>query len=418
MAEVLPFRGITYNRAIDPDLVVSAPYDVISPEEREIYKARHENNFVRLILGDEYPGDTEKNDRFTRAGAFIDEWLEKGILQEAPAPVFYMYQQRFARDGSPCVVNGFIGAVKLCDYSENVILPHENTLSRPKGALERTIECTRCNLDSVYGLYSDPGDVLGAVIRDCCRRAPDIAAHDIDGNGHNVWEISDPDLMGLISSFMADKQIAIADGHHRYETALKYRDMLRERGRATRASEYVMMTLVNVYEKDLTVLPTHRVVYGIHQQAADSLPEALSEQFTLIPVSREGLQAAMEGRHLGLVTPGGVFVLRKHPDTVPDIEASVYTRELELTLLHECILDRLLGIDRQKLARHTNVIYTRSAGEAFELVSSGKAQLAFICNEIPVKTILDIASAGEKMPQKATYFYPKLLSGMVIRSLK
>ncbi|MBP5274605.1 MAG: DUF1015 domain-containing protein, partial [Abditibacteriota bacterium] len=227
MAEVLPFKGITYNKNIPADLVVSAPYDVISPEERLQYKARHKNNFVNLILGDESASDTESDNRFTRAGAYIKQWLKEGVLQQSEKPVFYLYQQRFLRNGKECRVNGFIGAVKLCEYGENVILPHEQTLSRPKGALEKTIECTGCNLDSVYGLYADPDMELEDIIREHCAAEPDISAHDIDGNGHNVWVISAEDAVKRITAFMKDRQIAIADGHHRYETALKYRNMLR-----------------------------------------------------------------------------------------------------------------------------------------------------------------------------------------------
>ncbi|MBQ9359031.1 MAG: DUF1015 domain-containing protein [Abditibacteriota bacterium] len=418
MATVCPFRGITYSPDIDIDLAVSAPYDVISPEERETYKARHKNNFVNLILGDELPGDDERENRFTRAGRYVKEWLADGVLRREEEPVFYMYRQEFVREGRTCVVNGFIGAVKLCEYSENVILPHENTLSKPKGALEQTIGCTLCNLDCVYGLYSDPGFALGGIIDACLARPADIAAHDIDGNLHSVWRIADPGDIALISGFMADKQIAIADGHHRYETALKFRNLQREKGAGLPGADYTLMTLVNVYEKDLTVLPTHRVVFGLEASLAASVPESLEQGFETAASSLPALEKDMDGRHLGLICPKGVFVLRRRPGTEPRVEASRYTRELELTLLHKCILEEVLGITGDMLVRQTNVIYTRSVSEAAALVESGKAQMAFICNDIPVKAILDIASAGEKMPQKATYFYPKLLSGLVIRSLE
>lgn len=422
MACVKPFKGIRYNQTIinNIDQVVSPPYDIISPEERKKYHELHQNNFVRLILGEEYESDNENNNRFTRAGEYLTDWLTKDILIEEEKPSIYLYQQRFTSNGKLNIINGFITAVKICEYSENIILPHENTLSKPKGALTETIQKTNANLDCVYGLYYDENYVLGSVISKYTSSAPTILAHDSDENEHVIWAINDSCDISIITNFMSDKQIAIADGHHRYETALKNRNEIRLNNRANEElkSDYVMMTLVNVFEKDLTVLPTHRIINNISDDIIDNLIQNITNKFDVAKVSNKNLVSNMtEKNAIGLIMPDACYTLTKKADTILDINASIYTKELELTILHKLILEDIMGIDKEKLAAQTNVTYTRSLEEAFNLVNSKSAQMAFICNNIPVKAILDIASQGEKMPQKATYFYPKLLSGLVIRRL-
>ncbi|MBQ0104821.1 MAG: DUF1015 domain-containing protein, partial [Armatimonadetes bacterium] len=362
--------------------------------------------------------DNDENNRFTRAGNYYRDWKENNILK-ADAPSVYLYQQDFILNEKRCIVNGFISAVKICEYSENIILPHENTLSKPKGALEATIENTNANLDCVYGLYSDEENYLGKeIMTKYFAKQADADAIDKDGNHHRLWVISDTDDINIICNFMSDKQIAIADGHHRYETALKNRNRIREENQTESElpTDYVMMTLVNVYEKDLLVLPTHRLINNVDQNLITTLIVRLENNFDISRSKYSSMQEEMkETGAIGLITKNAYYLLKKKDDVKLYLDASVYTKELELTVLHTLILDELLGIDKAKLAAQTNVTYTRSFDEANEMVKSGNAQLAFICNDIPVKSILDIASQGEKMPQKATYFYPKLLSGLVTR---
>lgn len=422
MAKIKAFNGIRYNTDIAGDIntLVSAPYDVISPEDRKYYHDLNKYNFVRLILGEEFDTDNDNENRFTRAGKYFNEWLAKDVMK-ADVPTIYLYQQKFNRDGKTCVVNGFITAVKICEYAENIILPHENTLSRPKGALTETIERTQANLDCVYGLYSDENNELNKIMDKYFIKVPTINAKDIDNNDHIVWAITNEADVNTITSFMADKQIAIADGHHRYETALKNRNKVRETNTTKEEieSDYVMMTIVNVFEKDLTVLPTHRVINNVGDDIVKSLLEKLTNKFTVTETTKSDIISKMANTNsIRLVFNNKYYLVTKKSDVTIDMNASVYTKELELTILHTLILEELMGIDKEKLAAQTNVTYTRSFEEADTLVNSGNAQMAFICNEIPVKAILDIAAQGEKMPQKATYFYPKLLSGLVVRSLK
>ena len=423
MADIKAFKGIRYNteKLGCIDKLVSAPYDIISPDDRKYYHNLHENNFVRLILGEELPNDNEVNNRFTRAGKYINKWLKEEILVEETEPSIYLYQQKFNTSKGESIVNGFITSVKICEYDERVILPHENTLSKPKGALTETIEKTNANLDCVYGLYNDKNYELEEIINKYIATSPTLHAHDKDENSHILWAISDKSDLYKIISFMSDKQIAIADGHHRYETALKHRNKMRTKYEISDNAEYdyVMMTLVNVFEKDLTVLPTHRIINNLPSDIISSLILKSKDNFDIKEVDLESMTETMAKENsLGLVMPDKTYILRKKADAQLNIDASVYTKELELTVLHKLILEDIMGIDKEKLAAQTNVTYTRSFKEAVDLVKSKKAQMAFICNDIPVKAILDIAKEGEKMPQKATYFYPKLLSGLVIRKLE
>lgn len=423
MAIIKPFKGIRYNTEVAGDIntLVSPPYDVINDEDRKYYHDLNQYNFVRLILGEEFSDDNDLNNRFTRAGKYYKDWKLNKIFKE-DEPAIYLYQQDFTLNGKQSIVNGFIGAVKICEYSENIILPHENTLAKPKGALEATLENCNANLDCVYGLYSDKDNYLGEkVMSKYLSTTPNVDAIDKDNNHHRLWVITDKNDIRIISDFIASEghdKIAIADGHHRYETALKYRNLKREESNHNKelSTDYVMMTIVNVYEKDLVVLPTHRIINNVDPLLINTLILRLEENFNVVPTKLSVMQDEMKNNNaIGLITKNAYYLLTKKPEVKLFIDASVYTKELELTTLHTLILDELLGIDKEKLAMQTNVTYTRDFNEANDLVKSEKAQLAFICNEIPVKSILDIASQGEKMPQKATYFYPKLLSGLVTR---
>lgn len=425
MAKIAPFKGIRYSEPAvgDLDKVVSPPYDIISPEDRVYYHKLHPNNFVRLILGEEFEGDTERENRFTRARQYLEAWLAEGVLVESPEPAIYVYEQQFERQGVPGKVRGFICAVKLHEYSEKVILPHENTLAKPKSQLGELIRQTRANLDCIYGLYGDEAGALDDVMDRAMNRPADAEARDRDGVRHAVWVVSDSREISAVQAFVSDRPIAIADGHHRYETALAYRNEVREKSSCCACcelpSDYTLMTIVNVYQKDMTIFPTHRVVGKLPEESLSGLEERLGELFEVAESSRESILDDMAQRGaIGTYGAGGAKTLRLREDPGALIEGSEASRKLELNVLHRLVLERALGIDQEKLRNQTHIIYTRSAGEAMDLVDSGERQVAFLLNHIDVKSVLDIASAGEKMPQKATYFYPKLLSGLVLRKME
>lgn len=423
MAQIKPFRAVRYDGNVVGELskVTSPPYDVISPEDRAYYHKLHPNNFVRLVLGEELPGDGEADNRFTRAKRYLDDWIATGAMKQDDEPAIYVYQQIFEVGGQSKSVRGFTCAVKLADYSENVILPHEQTLARPKSDLAVLIRQVRANLDCVYGLYADSEGVLDAVMDRTMAAKPIQEAVDKAGVINRFWAITDAETIENIQAYLSDKQIAIADGHHRYETALAYRDEVREAIGCCcceHAFDYAMMTLVNVYEPDMTIYPTHRVLANLTVDSLAKLDGNLGQSFEAKPSSKDGLieDMAREGA-IGMYRDGRASILIPKPGVESLLRGAEPSRKLELNVLHKLILEAHLGIDAEKLRNQAHIIYTRDANEAFGLVDSGERQIAFLVNHIPVKAVLDIASAGEKMPQKATYFYPKLLSGLALRKL-
>jgi len=423
MAEIRPFAAIRYDEAVVGELsrVTSPPYDVISPEDRVYYHKLHPNNFVRLVLGEELPTDNESDNRFARAKRYLDEWLASGVLKQDAEPAIYVYQQVFEQDSERKSVRGFTCAVRLRDYADKVILPHEQTLARPKSDLAVLIRQVKANLDCVYGLYADPDGVLDAAMDKATSGKPIEQAVDKSGVISRFWAITDAADIGRVQAFLADKQVAIADGHHRYETALAYRDELRD---ATGCEcgecefDYVLMTLINVYEPDMTIYPTHRVLANLSKDALAKLDENLKECFEAKASSKETIieDMAREGA-IGMYRPGGATILKPKPGIESRMPGAEPSRKLELNALHKLILEPHLSIDDEKLGNQASIIYTRDSSEAFGLVDSGERQIAFFVNHIPVKAVLDIAAAGETMPQKATYFYPKLLSGLALRRL-
>lgn len=425
MAEVAAFKGIRYNKAVvgELDKVTSPPYDIISPEDKKHYYNVHPNNFVRLILGEDIEGDSEQENRFTRARRYLDQWLEEGVFVRDEQPSIYVYEQQFERDGRSKTVRGLTVAAKLHPYSDRVILPHENTLAKPKSHLSPLIRATQANLDSVYGLYADEEGTLDKVMDRAAKQTPVADVRDRDGVRHILWIVNDPSEIATVVDYLKDKPIAIADGHHRYETALAYRDEMREKcgcqaGCCEMPSDYALMTIANVFQKDMTVYPTHRVVGNVPDDLLANLDASLAEMFDVRKSSKESLLDDMARLGaIGIYRKGDTRTLKLKQDPGAVLEGSEASRNLELNVLHKLVLERSLDIDQDKLRNQTHIIYTRDAEEAMGLVDSGERQIAFLLNNIEVKAVLDIAEAGEKMPQKATYFYPKLLSGLVLRKM-
>ena len=422
---VAPFKGVRYNQDVvgDLDKVVCPPYDVISPLDRIYYHNLSPYNFVRLALGEEFESDNEVDNRFTRAGKYLDSWLADRVMVEEALPAMYSYRQDFTRDNSELCVTGIICAVKLHEYVDQVILPHENTLARPKSQLKELIQNVRANLDSVYGLYEDAEHKIESILDVHMTDSPVYDVIDKECVRHRLWVISDVSYIDKIVEFFANKQIAIADGHHRYETALAYSKEVRaQSGQPDNTplnSDYTLMTLANVFQPDLTVLPTHRVMHGISAEALLHLSNGLAQNFEAKASSRKTITNDMiENQAIGVYINGYAFVISLKDDVITGIEGCEASQSLEVNVLHKLILEGLLGLTSDDIRKQTNVFYTREATEALERVDSGQAQIAFLLNPVGVKPVMDIAAAGEKMPQKSTYFYPKLLSGLVLRLLE
>jgi len=427
LAAILPFTGIRYSPSAAPDLdsVVSPPYDIISPDQRKELHERDPHNFVRLVLGEELPGDDESSNRFTRAGGYLQEWIEQGVLARDPRPSLYAYQQRYkGRDGER-VVSGLLCLVKVHDYADRVILPHEQTLAKPKSGLLELMRRTRANLDSVYSLTEDRTGTTQEIISETCAQPPTAEAHDLNGELHSLWMIDNPRTIQAVQAALADQQIVIADGHHRYETALAYRDEMRGQNpnAGSLPSDYVLMTLVDASCPDLTIFPTHRVVRNVDAAVVASLLDNLRERFRGEISSQATILediAAAGPDALGAYLGGGrAYVLRPRDDRpVIAVEGEPEAvRRLSVSALHRLALEECLGIGAESLRNEANVTYTRDEQHAFDMVDAEGYQAAFFLNPAPVRDVIEVAKSGSKMPQKATYFYPKLLSGLALRSM-
>ena len=425
MATIRPFQGVRYDPAVAGNLsdVVSPPYDVISPADRVRYHEKHPYNFVRLILGEERPEDDERQNRFTRAKEYLDDWLRQGIFKRDETPAIYVYEQEYARAGRILTIRGFTLLVRIEDYDKRIIMPHENTLAKPKSNLIRLMRATQANFDSIYSLYPDSRHVLMPILDEYAAKPPIAEAADRDSVRHRLWVITSEAQIRQVADFLSDKDIVIADGHHRYETSMAYRDEMRRRNgpaEGDRPYDYTLMTIVNVYSRDVTIFPTHRMVGNLPAGAAKELPKKLAGRFRVESADGVDVTAAMaerDGAAIGLVMRDAAYLLTLRGEAPSPTGRPTASSRLDLTILHEVILEDALGIDEDKLKHETNVVYTRDEREAISRVKTGEFEMAFLLNPVRVESVLEVAREGEKMPQKATYFYPKLISGLALRTM-
>ena len=426
MAEIRPFRALRYDleQAGTIGQLTCPPYDIISEDQRREYLSRNGYNIIRLEL------PREGEDPYQQAAETLAQWRQEGILRFDMDPGMYLYEEEFLSQvdqGQRRSVLGLVCLVRLTDFSQGVVLPHEETLSKAKEDRFRLMTATQCNFSSIYSLYRDE---TGATrqrllhLKETCPPRYDFS----DGLvTHRLWVINDTEVLDALREDFAGRKLYIADGHHRYETALRYRDTLAEQGTYLPGAGYVMMTLTDMEDPGLTVFPTHRLVRGLEGFDAAALKEACGRDFTLEEQpSRQASQQALdtayqEGRHaFALYDGAGWTVLTlKDPAVMEQLlpGTSPAYRQLDVSILHSLVLERLLGIDKENMANQKNLTYTRSAQEAEESVDKGESQCCFLLNPTRVEEIGQVAQNGEKMPQKSTYFYPKLITGLVMNSL-
>jgi uncharacterized protein (DUF1015 family) len=411
MAEIQPFHGILYNTArVNPNDVLTQPYDKITPELRETYLRRSPYNLVQIELGKEQPGDTDAHNKYTRARDLYRQWLADGILRRAAQPALYYLEQEFtAPDGSGKKTRtGLIARVRLHRWDEGVILPHEHTLSKPKADRLALLKTVGAQQGHIFMLYPKPArPVLPRPAGN-----PTLECVDDYHVTNRLWEITDPAAITGAQAALRDLKFYIADGHHRYETALAYRDETQ-----TEASRYVMATLVDMSDPGLVVLPTHRTVANLTGFDRAAFHAKLAAQFEITPQS----QLALAGHTLGMFDGAGYFTLRpKNPAALRPLFAGKppLWHTLDVAILHVAILEALLGIDETRLREEANVSYWREPEKAVAEVQAGKAQLAFFLTPTPVADVKAIADARSRMPQKSTDFYPKLLSGLTMYEVR
>ena len=432
MAEILPFRAVRYNLdRVPASEVVTQPYDKISPAMQERYYDANPYNLVRIILGRREAGDGPSQSVYTRAAGYGKDWLAKGILKRDTVPSLYPYSQRFtAPSGRQFERRGFIGLGRVEDYSAKVVFRHEQTLAKPKADRLELLRATRMHYEQLFLLYEDQGEIDGLL--DPAKNQPAIEVTDEYRVLHRVWQISDAPVITAVQRQMGDQRLVIADGHHRYETALNFREECRRaagRNCDPQASyEFVMMTFVNMNDPGLVILPTHRVVHSLESFRIDDFVRAAGKLFSVEEVDTEidASQATKllrergdNGTALLAAAKGRALLLHSgKPAAFERISGlSTRQRELDVVQLHKCLLEGVLKLSEESIRDQRNLSYVREATEALEQVRNGSANIAFLMNPCRVQQVRDVAFAGEVMPQKSTDFYPKLLSGLTAYAL-
>lgn len=437
MATIVPIAAVRYapNKIGDMALVVTPPYDVIDTPAQARYYARHPYNIIRLELGQVLPQDDERNNRYSRAANYFSRWLEEGILKREGKPAFYLYQQEFSIRNERKIRTGFFAGLKVEDYSQGNVLPHEETLSKPKADRLQLLRACRANFSPIFGLYADPDHQIEQLLwKAAGNRPPDVEFTDENNEIHRLWVITNKQTIKQVQKLMQQRQIFIADGHHRYETSLNFRDEMHSQG--LRGYDTVLATLVNLHDDGLVILPTHRLVRNLRQFNLADFKQALTAWFELevYPTSpnREAdlanfLQLMADRRQnwhvFGLYTEEKqLYLLTLRPDValaeVMDKSRSTAFHQLDVAILDTLVLERILGIGSEQRKNQDNLTYTRDALDAITAVDEGSQQLAFFLNPTRVEEVTAVAKAGDKMPQKSTFFYPKLITGLVINYLE
>ncbi|MGH9345195.1 MAG: DUF1015 domain-containing protein [Terriglobia bacterium] len=435
MAEIRPFRALHYNQRKIKDLstVITQPYDKISPDMQSRYYTASPHNLVRVIKGKETPDDSPQENVYTRAHRDLSDWIKKEVLISDPEPAIYPYSQEYAVPGQPAVTKerrGFIALLKLEEYSAKVVHRHEETLSGPKADRMELLKKTQAHNGQVFFLYSDTKGEVEAALAAHTKAAPWEQLKDEYGTLHSVWRMAAGAAEPVIQGMM-DKKLVIADGHHRYETALAYRNLRRAEAGYDGRADYVMATFIRMETDGLTILPTHRVVHSLKGFEWAKFASEVKGTFECTEMdatpalanSGKALQMALAAagrKQPSLVAYAGngkLALLSLRPDfnlaqALPDL--SEQQRRLDVIILHRLIIERALSISLEDVKQEKNLHYYRGLAEAVAEVDLGKAQICFLMNSTPIEAVRNIAFAGQVMPQKSTDFYPKLLSGLTI----
>ncbi len=420
MAEIRPFRGVRFDsdKAGSLEELICPPYDIISAQQREEYVERNPNNIVRLELPIAEDG---VSDPYEAASNLLKSWMDSGVMVRDAKPSLYIYEEQYTLHGETKSIFGILCLVKIEEFEKGVILPHERTLSKPKADRMNLIEATRTNMSTIYSLYSDDGRRTSFKINMLTKGKPVMEVPD-DRCVHRLWMIDDEVEVAAICRDFEKRKLYIADGHHRYETSLNYRNKCRANGAAEgSACDYTMMLLVNMDDNAFSLFPTHRLIKNIDDLNVQEILKSLEDNFkvnvnhgissikpTLHEYYNRGSKVAAwyvgnDTWYLLELKSNGEAMDEKMPSS------SQALKDLDISVLHSLVLDDIMHCNNEDC-----VNYTRSFTQAIESVDSGEYKCCFILNPTRITQIKDIVEAGEKMPQKSTYFYPKPTTGMVI----
>ncbi len=419
MAIIKPFKGIRYNpELVDIKSVVTPPYDIISKDDQERFYSKDEHNIVRIILGKELD-DNETSNKYTRAKGFLTDWLSKKVLISEDRPSIYIYEQEFTIEKEQKNRMGFISLLKLEDFSSGVVVPHEYTYSKPITDRFNLLSTTQANFGVIFLLHSDPKGLIDAELHKETEKEPLYDFVFENGIKNRLWRMDDEEKIEHLQDEMKDKILFIADGHHRYETALTYKNKMG--GKGEQPYDYRMMALFNMDNPNLEIFPTHRIVSNLKVDKQEII-EKIEKLFSVESFrgnQKEFFRLLKEKgdkeHSFGLYFGKGEFYFLTLKDEKFALEQSDQTksadwRKLDVSILHKLILEKLLGIEKVE----DHIKYTRSNDEAVEKIDKGEAQLTFLLNTTKLEELKKVTSHKERMPQKSTYFYPKLLTGLVV----
>lgn len=415
MALVLPFRAYRYTaKAGRPADLLTQPYDKITPEMQQAYLARSPYNLVRVELGPARPGDSARENVYTRAAGYMRDWIARGILARDAEPSLYPYFQEFLHPetGERLTRKGFIGLGPVVDYSEGIVFRHEQTLTGPKKDRLELLRAVRAHLGQIFMLYADPEGLVDRLLDEGAQEAPLAEAADEHQTIHRLWQIARPERISEIRERMAPVKLLIADGHHRYETALQF---ARENPELE-AARWVMMTFVNMHSPGLKILATHRLVSGLAPGTIRRLLEQAAARFRLEALeSVEELRRRWESPARETIRVG---IALRDPEQLYLLEFPRTPGLVDVAFLHQELLGRLLGIGEEDIREQRYLAYVRELEAAFRRLDRGEADLAFLLEPATVDQVAEVAFSGGVMPQKSTDFYPKLLSGLTIYRLE
>jgi uncharacterized protein (DUF1015 family) len=432
LADIRPFHGVHYNPGVVKDLakVICPPYDIIPPQmQQELYK-RSEFNFIHIEFGRELPQDRPKDNRYTRAVATMENWLEQDVLQSDDKPAFYIADHRFRHQGKTYCRRSLNCLVKLEEWDKMIVRPHEGTLSKAKNDRLNLLRTLQANTSPVMVLYEDSGSRVSSLLSKVARGRPALSAHLNNGENHRVWTITDADVNAKIQDLLMGQPLYIADGHHRYESALAYRRERRAASPPANAEapyDFVLMSLVDIDDPGLVILPAHRLVRGLSAPAVRGLPERLKTCFTVEELPLPKTNKMTQISHLLSEAPNEVklilYGLKKDRlllltlrdfaivrSMMPYFHSELYHR-LDVSIVDHVILEELLGLTHDTAG--VFIDYTNNALEAIDKVAGQEFQLALIVNPVRPGVIKAIADSGDRMPHKSTYFYPKIPAGLV-----
>ncbi|HEY4619995.1 MAG TPA: DUF1015 domain-containing protein [Nitrospirota bacterium] len=435
MADIIPFKGIRYNKEKnkDPNLVMTPPYDIISPVQQEMYYNRDEYNMIKLDLVKEFPTDTEQDNRYTRASDTFAQWLSNKVLVGEERPSIYFYEVSYTKYGPDKKMKGFIALCRLEEFGKGKVVPHEYTLSKPKSDRLNLLRSCQANFSLIFSLYSSVDGKINKTIEGNLKNsAPDTDVVDDNGDRHRLWIVSDPAIIEAVQKEMKEKTVYIADGHHRYEASLNYRNEARQKS-GEGPYDYIMMFFANMDEPGLTVLPTHRLISGVSEDKINSLYDSLVKYFRIKDfdftngnesVARRQLLDAMkkagpQDHFLGMYIKGEnkySLLELKGEDVLLEIQSGkpLSWRRLDVSILQSLILQDILGFSEDSISRQENLCYVKDVDDSIRKVRDEEYQAAFLLNATKIEEIRDVTETGERMPQKSTYFYPKCLTGLVI----